>query len=161
MWWFQSFSNILCIRKTWDKFPFRELCRAKLISVGQVGDFWWPFSKWSSLAPNPGKSRIEIFFNWPPDSTSVIRVKRWLNFSSNFVGSLCRGVCGHLFPLIRNRNSHLIWNNVIFKNTLLEIIIYLTQIHFYAFRVNEKLHNAHREFGCFLTIIQKSAFVCW
>ena len=112
MWCFQSSSNILCWKNTWDKFPLRELCSAKLTSVGQVGDFWWSFSKWSILDPNAGKSKMDMLLNRPSESTSVILVKRRLNSFSNFEGSLCRGVCGHLFPLIRNPNSHHKWKYV-------------------------------------------------
>ena len=135
MWCFQSSSNILCWKNTLDKLPLRELCRAKLTSVGQVGDIWWSFFKWSILDPNAGKSKMDMLLNRPSESTSVILVKRWLNSSSNFEGSLCRGVCGHLFPLIRNPNSHYKWNYVylptyilsMFFPTPLESIINLTQ----------------------------------
>ena len=112
MWCFQSSSNILCSKNTLDKFPLRELYRAKLTSVDQVGEFLWSFSKWSNLDPNAGKSRMDTLLNRPSESTSVTLVKIWLNFSSNFVGSLCRGVCGHLLPLIRNPNSCHTWKYV-------------------------------------------------
>ena len=122
---------------------------AKFISVGQIGDIWWSFSNWSILAPNAGKSRMEMFVNFPSERASVILVKIWLNFTSNSVGSLYRGIRGHSFPFIRIPNSHHKWKHFAF------FVFPYTSWEYHWSQQNQMLRA---QFMCLLRIL---AFYCF